>query len=151
MALPYATATSGKEAMNDLQKTLQAFGASSFGFFEDFAAGTLTVQFAYRERRVTVTASSKGYAKALLGRKSQDERRKSRKGAWTEATAVAQGQIAVYSMLRDWIKGQVTAVETGILSFDAAFLGQILLPDGRTVHERITQTDMLPALAAPQS
>ena len=43
--------------------------------------------------------------------------------------------IAVYSILRDWIKGQVTAIETGILSFEGAFLGQLMLPTGRTVLE----------------
>ena len=61
---------------------------------------------------------------------------------------LAQGKIAVYSMLRDWIKGQITAVECGLLSFEGAFLGQIMLPSGETVLERITHTDML-ALPKP--
>lgn len=139
MSLPYSSATSGKDAMNDLQKILQAFGAKSFGFFEDFDDGTLTVQFKYRDYRVTVTASSKGYAAALMKTK-RDSRRP---GLWKEADALNQGQIAVYSMLRDWIKGQVTAVETGILSFEGAFLGQILLPSGDTVLERVQRDDIL--------
>ena len=50
-----------------------------------------------------------------------------------------QAQISVYSILRDWIKGQVTAVEVGMLSFEGAFLGQILLPSGETVLERLEQ------------
>jgi hypothetical protein len=53
------------------------------------------------------------------------------------------GGVAVYSILRDWIKGQVTAVETGILSFEGAFLGQILLENGKTVEEHITSTGIL--------
>jgi hypothetical protein len=56
-----------------------------------------------------------------------------------ERRALQKGQTAVYSILRDWIKGQITAVETGIMSFDAAFLGQIMLPSGQTVLERIEQ------------
>ena len=139
MALPYATATSGKQAMSDLQTILQQFGAGSFGFFEDFDAGTLTVQFGYRHHRVSVTASAKGYAAALM--KTQKDKR--RPGLWKEREALAQGQIAVYSMLRDWIKGQVTAVETGILSFEGAFLGQILLPDGDTILQRVESENLL--------
>jgi hypothetical protein len=52
----------------------------------------------------------------------------------------------VCSVLRDWIKGQVTAIEVGILTFEGAFLGQILLPSGRTVLEHAMQTEILPAL-----
>lgn len=52
-----------------------------------------------------------------------------------ERKALEQGMVSIYSVLRDWIKGQITAVETGILSFEGAFLGQILLPSGRTVLE----------------
>lgn len=149
MTLPYSSATSGKDAMIELQKIVQAFGATSFGSFEDYAESSLTVQFAYRGRRVTVKASAKGYAVALM----KTPKRKDTRGPssrWSESDALKQGQIAVYSMIRDWIKGQITAVECGILSFDAAFLGQILLPDGRTIHERVAESDMLPALEAPK-
>jgi hypothetical protein len=46
-------------------------------------------------------------------------------------------------MLRDWIKGQVAAIETGILSFESAFLGHIMLPAGDTVLERIEPDNFL--------
>lgn len=45
----------------------------------------------------------------------------------------------------DWIKGQVMAIETGILSFEGAFLGQILLPSGQTILEHATANKLLPA------
>lgn len=51
--------------------------------------------------------------------------------------------MAVYSVLRDWIKGQVTAIETGILSFEGAFLGQILLSNGQTVLEMANEKQLL--------
>ncbi len=50
--------------------------------------------------------------------------------------------------LRDWIKGQVTAVEVGMLSFNGAFLGQILLGNGETVLKRVERSDMV-ALPSP--
>jgi len=65
-----------------------------------------------------------------------------------ERRALEKGKIAVYSMLRDWIKGQVIAIETGMLSFEAAFLGQIMLPTGETVLERIERDNVL-SLPAP--
>jgi len=148
MTLPYATATSGQRAVNDIRKTIQAFGCSKFAPMEDFHAGTVTVQFEYRERMVQVSASAKGYASAYLRDKPWTTRMRKTKAAYEQA-ALEQGQIAVWSILRDWIKGQVTAVETGILSFDAAFLGQILLPNGQTIHERVAETEMLPQIEGP--
>ena len=139
MTLPYASATSGKQAMNDLQSILQGFGAQSFGFFEDYEDGTLTVQFKYRDQRVSVVASAKGYAVALM--KTRKDKR--RPALWKEADAMAQGHIAVFSILRDWVKGQITAVECGILSFQSAFLGQILLPNGETVLQRVERENIL--------
>lgn len=134
MSLAYENATSGKNALADIQKLLREFGAGSFGSMEEFESGDLLIQFEYRERRVSVKASAKGYAAAWLRHHPWSQRMRSTE-IEHERKALAQGMIAVYSILRDWIKGQITAVETGILSFEGAFLGQILLPSGRTVLE----------------
>jgi hypothetical protein len=56
--------------------------------------------------------------------------------------ALRQGQMAVNSILRDWIKGQMTAVECGILYFEAVFLPYMLTRDGRPLIERVA--DLLP-------
>jgi hypothetical protein len=45
--------------------------------------------------------------------------------------------------LRDWIKGSVTAIEAGILSFEAAFLPYMLAADGRPLLDRAVE--LLPA------
>lgn len=142
MALPYSTATSGKAAMNEVQKILQSFGATSFGHMEDFTDGTVTVQFMWRERRVTIKASGKGYAAALMREKPFKTSMRSSKAQY-EQKCLKQGQIAVYSILRDWIKGQITAVEVGMLSFEGAFLGQILLPNGGTILEMVERENLL--------
>jgi hypothetical protein len=47
--------------------------------------------------------------------------------------------VAVNSILRDWIKGQVTAVESGILSFEAIFMPYMLTADGRPLIERVAE------------
>ena len=68
----------------------------------------------------------------------------------TKRKAMDIASIAIYSILRDWIKGQITAIETGILSFEGAFLGQILLGNGKTVLEHVAETNVLPALEGPK-
>lgn len=128
--------------MNEVQKILQSFGATSFGYMEDFSDGTVTVQFMWRERRVTIKANAKGYAQALLREKPYSNRMRGTKAAY-EAKCLKQGQIAVYSILRDWIKGQITAVEVGMLSFEGAFLGQIMLPNGGTILEMVERENLL--------
>ncbi|MDM9643842.1 hypothetical protein [Rhizobium sp. S163] len=148
MTLPYSSSTSGRSAMDDIRKTIQAFGCSKFAPMEDFDAGKVIIQFEFHGRMVQVEASAKGYAAAWLRENPYSSRmRLSRIDH--ERRALEKGQIAVWSILRDWIKGQLTAIETGILSFDAAFLGQILLPTGETVHERISTQGLLPAPEEP--
>jgi hypothetical protein len=65
-----------------------------------------------------------------------------------EGRALQFGQIAVWCILREWIKGQITAVEVGMLSFEGAFLGQLMLANGQTVLERVEQENLL-ALPPP--
>ena len=144
MKLPYETATSGNRAMDEIQKVLQRFGCESFGSMMNYADGELIVQFQYRDRNISVKASINGYAAAWLKAHAlkiglSPERKKKR-----EAEAKRIASLAVYSILRDWLRGQITAIETGLLSFDAAFLGQILLSDGRTVHQHVDDKKLLP-------
>lgn len=143
MALPYENATSGERAVHDMQKLLQRFGCSSFGHMLDYDNGELLVQFKYRGRAVSIKASSRGYAAAWLKEHPYSARSKCSK-VDHERKAKEIGAVAVYSILRDWIKGQITAIETGVLSFEGAFLGQLMLPSGQTVLDRIQSDNLLP-------
>jgi hypothetical protein len=77
-----------------------------------------------------------------------DNRRATRQ-EWEEK-AVAQGHVAVNSILRDWIKGQVSAIETGIMSFEAVFMPWMLTADGRPLIERIAEGNLLPPAEPPK-
>lgn len=150
MGLPYENATSGGAALEDIRKLLTKFGCARFGTMTDQEHGELIVQFTYRGRDITAKASYKGYAAAWLKEHPYGPRTRGTRTAH-EAKALKQAEISVCSILRDWIKGQVVAIETGILTFEGAFLGQILLPNtGKTVLEAVMQTNMLPALEAPK-
>lgn len=142
MALPYENASSGAKAMDEIQKILQRFGCSSFGHMTDFHEGKLIVQFKYGDMPISVEASFKGYAAAWLLENPWSSRKQCKQSEW-EKRALDKGNVAVYSILRDWIKGQVTAIECGILSFEGAFLGQILLPTGMTVLQHVQNKNLL--------
>lgn len=144
MPLPYENATSGDRAVQDMQKILQRFGCSKFGQMMDWDAGELLVQFEFRGTPVSVKASVNGYAAAWLKEHPFSPRSRGSK-IDHERKAKQIAGVAVYSILRDWIKGQTTAVETGILSFEGAFLGQIMLTNGKTVLEHAQASILLPS------
>ncbi|MCC2615923.1 hypothetical protein LJ739_06690 [Aestuariibacter halophilus] len=121
---------------------LKQFGCTKFATGEDFDTGELFVQFEHRGRMVSLIASSKGYAAAWLKENPYNNRRKGTK-ADHEAKALEKGGTAVYSILRDWVKGQVTAIEIGMLSFESAFLSHILLPSGKRVIEHVEEQKLL--------
>lgn len=143
MSLPYENAISGQKALDDLRKVLTKFGCNKFGTMADTELQEILVQFEYRARQVSVKASARGYAAAWLKEHPHTWRMKVTQKEH-ERRAMAQGQIAIYSILRDWVKGQVTAIETGILTFEGAFLGQILLTSGKTVLETVEAQKLLP-------
>lgn len=146
MALPYESSTA-KDPLSELNRALAKFGCQTFGVMTDAEAGKTIVQFKWRERQISVEASWKGYAQAWLkshpvrGYLSTDEKMK------REQKALAQARISVGCALRDWIKGQITAIECGVMSFEAAFMPHILLPSGERVIDRV-QANLLPPPAA---
>lgn len=143
MSLPYQNTSSGKNAIDDIQKVLRKFGCNKFATGEDYETGEVFIQFEHRGRPVGLKASAKGYAAAYLRENPWNHRRRTDKQHW-EAKALEIGSIAVYSILRDWVKGQVSAIETGIMSFEESFLSHIMLPNGKRVIEELTDNKMLP-------
>jgi hypothetical protein len=144
MSIPYSTATAGGRALDELQKTLAKFGCQSFGTMTDTENGKTIVQFKWRNRQISLEASWNGYAAAWLKENHWNYRKR-----WTRAEhdrrALEQAKISVCSVLRDWVKGQVTAIECGVMSFDAAFMPHMLLPSGERVIDYLNTSNLLPA------
>ena len=138
-AFPYASAVAGDRALAELQKTLARFGCESFGTMIDVERGITLVQFKWRSRAVSLEASWKGYAQALLDADGAGK-------VWSQKVtqeAIAQARVSVCSVLRDWVKGQVTAVECGIMSFETAFMPHMLLGNGMRVIDKIRADKLL--------
>lgn len=144
MSLPYENATSGKRAIEEIQKILRGFGCQKFATGEDFETGEVFIQFEHQGRMINLKASARGYAAAYLKENPYTSRRRGSRADY-ESKALEIGSIAVYSILRDWVKGQVTAIEVGIMSFEAAFLSHIMLPNGKSVIEAVRDMKMLQA------
>ena len=134
--VPYANATSGAKARAEIVKMLQTFGCESVGFMDNFNDHSVLLAFTHRLRQVQLRASARGWAAMYLKSNPWSRSRRLSKEQW-ERAALDQGLVAVNSILRDWIKGQITAIETGILSFEAVFAPHMLMPDGRPVLDKI--------------
>lgn len=141
--VPYATATSGAAARDEITKLLRCMGCESVGFMDRFEDKTVLLAFQHRGRQIQFEASAKGWAAWFLKENPYSPRMKKTK-AQHEAGALEQGLIAVNSILRDWVKGQVTAVECGLMPVEAVFLAHMVTDDGRTVIQRLDETKMLP-------
>jgi len=138
MSVPYASATSGAKAHMEIIKILQRFGCESVGFMDEFHRHEVLLAFVWRDRNVQLRASAQGWAKCYLDENPWTHRRRMNRHEW-EAKALKQGLVAVNSILRDWVKGQVTAIETGILSFEDVFMPYMLLPNGTQVKDHLSK------------
>ena len=138
MTLPYTTARSGLKAREEIIKILKRFGCESVGFMDEFETKSVLLAFSCRGRQVQLRASAQGWANAYLKEKPWTDRMHRGLGEY-EIDALNQGMIAVNSILRDWVKGQMTAIETGILQFDHVFMPYTLAADGRPLLEHATK------------
>jgi len=144
MKLPYETATAGDRALAQLQGILGEFGCQSFGTMIDVKKGAVIVQFEWRTRQVSLEASWNGYAAAWLKAHPYKSFHARKTKAQYEDAALKQARISVCSVLRDWVKGQVTAIECGAMSFECAFLPHLLTHTGQRLADKIKDTNLLP-------
>lgn len=147
MTVPYEKATSGEKARGEITKLLRSMGCDEIGFQDRFSDGVLVVIFRIRARTYKLEASAKGWARWWLRQNPHTSRHRSTKEQH-EAKALDQGLIAINSVLRDYCKGMVTAIECGALSIEQAMLGHMLLGNGQTVMGHLVEVNLL-ALPPP--
>ena len=68
----------------------------------------------------------------------------------TLVAAILFGDLNAFLAVYVGVQSIIVTLGTGILTFEGAFLGQILLPNGRTVLEQAAET-LLPALEGPRT
>lgn len=119
MSVPYASATSGERARGEIRKL------------------RLLLAFQWRGHQVHLRASARRWADLYLRENPWNNRRRRCSEREWEERAVEQGMEAVNSILRDWVRGQITAVETGITEFRHVFLPYLVTAGGETVAELV--------------
>lgn len=147
--VPYESATSGAAARDEITKLLRRLGCESVGFMDNFDRHEVVLQFVHRKRPVVLRASAKGWATMYLKAHPYNSGRMRKSRIEHEQGALRQGFVAVNSILRDWVKGQVMAVECGVMSFEMVFVGHMLGEDGRPLLDHMADTKLLPAPSAP--
>lgn len=142
-SVPYENATSGAAAREEITRLLRRMGCEKIGFMDEFDRAEVLLAFVHRGRDVHLRASAKGWAAMYLKARPYTNRTRGARGDY-ERRALRQGFVAVNSILRDWVKGQVVAVECGMMSFEAVFMPYMLTSDGRSVLERMQEAKLLP-------
>jgi hypothetical protein len=94
--IPYASATAGQRARDEITKVLRHFGCESIGFMDDFKKHEVLLAFTHRGRNVQLPASAKGWAQAFLKENPWNYGRRSNRQDYEQA-ALRQGHVAVNS------------------------------------------------------
>lgn len=118
-----------------IHKTIQAFGCSKFAPIEDLPRARSSPN---SNTAAEPEANAPEYC-GLVAREpifKQDAKDQGR----TRAASLERANRRLVDPPR-MTQRPVTAVETGILSFHAALLGQILHPTGEIVHERMASAE----------
>src|SRR5262249_10021550 len=126
---------------DEIIKVLRRFGCEQIGFMDNYEQHEVLLAFTHRGRQVQLRASAKGWAQIYLKEKPY-------KDHLTQQRALEQGHVAVNSILRDWVKGEGTEVDCGVLSLEAVFMPFMLASDGRPLLERVEE--LLPKPTEPK-
>ena len=118
-----------QQSRSEIENLLTRYSADGFAYGQD--SSMAVIQFVMKDRRVKFVLPLPTVADV-----SRTRRGKARTGR-AAANSLAQAQRQRWRALLLCIKAKLESVESGIESFEDAFLAQIVLPDGSTVGERM--------------
>ncbi len=118
------TTVSPQRSLAEIQATLKRYGATEFGFIDK--GSQILVAFQMSGRRVRFAVSIPDGAKTPTGKNRYGQMRKRASEANTRQR---------WRALLLVIKAKLESVASGIETFDEAFAGHLLLPNGQTVGE----------------
>jgi hypothetical protein len=140
----------------EIEATLARYGADRFAYFSEKTRAIIV--FEAKERRLKFELPLPQITDHEVTHGGGEHRQK-RRNASTDLHAVAaQLARARWRALLLCIKAKLEAVESGIESFDVAFMANVVLPDGTTVGDRVVPAivktyetgSMQPLLPAPK-
>jgi hypothetical protein len=131
MKYAHDTSVSVERSKAEIERLLQRYGAREFA--HGWKTGKAVIQFGMQNRvvRFTLPLPDKSeFAKTPSGRRMRSDSDTLR--AWE------QGCRQRWRALTLTIKAKLESVESGIEEFDTAFMGQVVMPNGRTISEELT-------------
>jgi len=130
------TSVSTEKSRNEIERTLQRYGASGFGFWlEDDKA---LVQFTIENLKIAFNLP-------MPDRKSEEFTMSSHENDWQRKPLAAETARKRWEQAcrQRWralalvIKAKLEAIDSGISTFQEEFMAHIMLPDGMTVGEKL--------------
>lgn len=132
MAYAEGTTVPLEKSIAEIIGLLKKAGASGIGQFED--EQFYAIQFALSDRRVRFRIPFKG----LADMPTRDGRGSILSDAQRQAKLDASCRQRGRALLLV-IKAKLESVESGVETFEEAFLAHVVMPGGQTVYERIAQ------------
>lgn len=130
--MTYAESTSvpADRSRNEIERTLQRYGADAFSYGWEGTRAILAFRAFGRMVKFTLTMPDSGdqkFTRTPSGRKGRSPAQA--QAAWEQATRQRWRALSLV------VKAKLEAVESGITTFDEEFLAHLVLPNGQTVGE----------------
>jgi len=149
---PAKTKIETEKSLSEIKRTVQSYGADQFASFEDQSRAAII--FTMNDWRIRFDLPLPVQSDPVFLR----DRRGVRSPAGVRE-AWLQGCRRKWNALAVSIKAKLDSVESGIETFEEAFLANVVLPDGSllgdhasaALHEAYTSGQLPPLLSAPPS
>jgi len=135
MAFAEGTTVPAEKSRLEIEALVRKYAGCDAEFSSGRMAGQAAVMFVAKGRRVRFTVPMPSDTEAAKAAK--------RKGSWRDATDAQKATWIEQETRRRWrclllaIKATLEIVESGISSFDEAFLAHVVTESGQTIYERI--------------
>jgi hypothetical protein len=132
MSFAETTSVPVERTRAEIEKIVRAHGATAFA--SGWQGPKATIEFIAHERRI----------RFALTLPSADDRKFTHINTWRERATTQATKMWEQAVRSHWrcllliIKGKLEAAESGIETFEDAFMAHIVLPSGMTVSENVT-------------
>lgn len=153
MAYASQTTVSEERSRAEIERTLERYGADQFAYFKD-ATGAV-IAFRMEQRNVRFLMPMPKLEDFAWTPKHRQRTEKQAEEAHAQAIRARwRGLLLI-------VKAKLEAIDAGISTFEREFLADVMLPDGRSVHEWLepelvrvygngSMPELAPALALPR-
>ena len=127
------TTISPEQRRGEIERTLARYGATAFGYATSLTAAQVVFELGGRRMRLDVALPDATDKQITHLPKTPWKKRTN----WAAASLYQQAVRQRWAALSLWIKAQCEAINSGVVTAEQAFLGWVVLQDGRTLAEKV--------------